>query len=384
MKKITYWTAILALAVVMAACGGEDNPPLQPTGVDLTNIEYAPQAYELPTPEGFPEMSIPADNPLTQQGVYLGRMLFYDPILSADSTQSCSSCHFQSLAFVEPRRFSVGIDGIEGPRNAMPLFNLGYNANGFFWDGRAPSLEIQALEPIENPIEMHDTWFNVETKLRRQPMYQEHFRKAFGINNSDEITRDLATKALAQFMRTMISWQSKEDKVLGNAPFTGLRPVFTEAEQRGRDLFFQEFNDQGAVKDGGDPECGHCHNTRLFTNNTYRNNGLDQVSALNDFTDKGLGGFTGIPSDNGRFRIPTLRNVELTAPYMHDGRFQTLEEVLDFYSEHLKGAPNLDGNLGPHLPGLEMSDQQKADIIAYLKTLTDQEFINDPQFSNPF
>ena len=381
MKKLLY-IQLLALSLIIFACCDNEQPI--DTSIDLTFIPYNPISDTIPEPELFPLMDIPSDNPFTKDGVLLGRMLFYDPILSADSSQSCSSCHHQENAFTDALQVSVGIDGIAGTRNSMPLFNLGYNTNGFFWDGRAASLEIQALEPVENPIEMHDTWINVEKKLQRNEMYQEQFRKAFGINKNTEITKELAAKSLSQFMRTMISWRSKFDKTLDYAPYVGLRPVLTPQEERGRVLFVTENNPDLAVKDGGDTECIHCHQSRLFTNNTYRNNGLDFAASLNDFSDVGFGGVTGIPADNGRFRTPSLRNIELTAPYMHDGRFQTLEEVLEFYGEHLKSAPNIDSNLGSRIPGVEFSQQQIEDLIAFMKTLTDDDFINDPQFSNPF
>jgi len=374
MKNIIIFSFLFVLIFIIAC-----DPDELDTDIDLTGIAYNPVNDTLPLPFQFPQVDIPADNPITKDGFELGRRLFYDPMLSADSSQSCSSCHFQANAFAEPRALSVGIDGIEGTRNAMPLFNLAYNFNGFFWDGRAATLEVQALEPIENPIEMHDTWKNVEIKLRRQPMYQEYFRKAFGIEKASEIDRDLATKALAQFMRSMVSYRSKYDKVIGAVPVQGVRPIFTAEEQRGRDLFFIENGDSS------DTECFHCHHgSPLFTNNTYRNNGLDFAASFNDFSDNGFGETTGIPADNGRFRTPSLRNIELTAPYMHDGRFQTLEEVMDFYNEHIKSAPNLDSNLGARLPGLNLSEQDKKDLIAFMKTLTDDDFITDGRFSNPF
>ncbi len=369
-----------SLLLLTMACGSDEGAD---TNIDLRDITYNRVDVIPFQPTGFPQPDFPADNPQTKDGIQLGRMLFYDPILSQDSSQSCSSCHLQANAFTDPRQFSVGIDGSLGTRNSMPLFNLVYNVNGFFWDGRSHSIEHQVLEPVENPIELNDTWGNVEKKLRRSEMYQEQFRKAFGIEYSNEIDKALATKAIAQFLRSIISWQSKWDQNLDYAPYTGLRPVLTASEERGRILFFKE-DSSGPVENGGDTECGHCHNTRLFTNNTFKNNGLDFASSFDDFQDKGLGLTTNISADNGRFRAPSLRNIELTAPYMHDGRFQTLEEVIDFYSDHLKSAPNLDSNLGNHLPGLQMTQQQKDDIIAYLKTLTDYELINDPQFSSPF
>lgn len=375
--KILPYLGLFSLLFVFGACDDGCEPIVQ--DIDLTGIPYNPSAYTLPTPYFFPAMEIPSNNPLTKEGVELGRRLFYDPILSADSTQSCSSCHFQEHAFSDVSALSVGIDGNVGTRNSMALINLGYNTNGFFWDGRATSLEQQALEPVENPVEMHDTWENVETKLRRDTTYQDYFRQAFGISYASEINKDLATKALSQFMRTLISYRSKFDKARGVAPYVGIRPVLTDAEERGRLLFAR--SDDGF----GDPQCSHCHNTELFTNNSYRNNGLEGVTDVNDFLDLGLGGITGINGDKGKFRIPTLRNIELTAPYMHDGRFASLEEVLDHYNEHFQNSPTLDANLGVKLStGLGLSAQDKADIISFLKTLTDTDFTNDPAFSNPF
>lgn len=379
MKKLLL-TLFASLLLLIVACGpGDEIDP----NIDLRDIAYNPVDVMPIQPTGFPQPDFPADNPQTEDGIQLGRMLFYDPILSQDSTQSCASCHLQEKAFTDPRRFSVGVDGSVGTRNSMPVFNLVYNVNGFFWDGRSHSIEHQVLEPVENPIELKENWTNVEKKLQRSPMYQEQFRKAFGIDYSDEIDKTLAAKAVSQFLRSIISWRSKWDQNLGYAPYDGLRPVLTASEERGRILFFKE-DSSGPVSSGGDTECGHCHNTRLFTNNTFKNNGLDFASSFDDFQDKGLGLTTNISADNGRFRAPSLRNIELTAPYMHDGRFQTLEQVINFYSDHLKSAPNLDSNLGNHLPGLQMTQQQKDDIIAFMKTLTDYELIADPQFSNPF
>ena len=383
--------SILAILLVFAACDPDENNP----DTDLTAIAYSPTTYTFPSQDinpkispFFPAMDIPADNPMTLAGIELGRRLFYDPILSADSSQSCSSCHKQELAFTDGLAVSTGIDGIAGTRNSMSIVNLGFNNNGFFWDGRSASLEVQAKEPVENPIELHDTWSNVETKLRRSKMYQEHFRKAFGIDWSSEIDRDLAAKAMSQFMRSLISYRSFFDKTRGyGLNDNEFRPVLSTSAERGRQLF-----DNTTDVLGDDPQCSHCHNSELFTNNTYRNNGLDAAATVDDFPDLGFGGVTGFNNDKGKFRTTTLRNIELTAPYMHDGRFATLEEVLDHYNEHVKPSPTLDGNLAvPYSQsqqqgkvGLQLTAQDKADIIAFLKTLTDTEFINNPAHSNPF
>ena len=370
---------IVSSILLVVACDPDETPK---TRIDLRDISYDPVDVTLPAPDGFPIATLSADNPLTADGIELGRRLFYDPILSADSTQSCSSCHLQEFAFSDPRQFSIGVDGIAGRRNSMALINLAFNSNGFLWDGRSATLEAQAAEPVQDPVELHENWPNVEVKLQRNAMYQEYFRKAFGIEFSDEITKDLATKALAQFVSTLVSYRSTFDKSRGFVPVQGIRPVLTEAEERGRSLFF-ESNDSI----GEDPQCGHCHNTELFTNNSYRNNGLDAANGFDDFPDLGFGGVTGFNNDKGKFRTPTVRNIELTAPYMHDGRFNTLEEVLDHYNEHVQSSPTLDANLAVpfnNYGGLLLSEKDKADIIAFLKTLTDMDFIKDPAFSNPF
>ena len=392
MTKYIFSISIITTLLIFSACGPDEIDP----GVDLTTIAYSPVNYTLPSPTGakpiispnFPVMEIPADNPMTEAGVELGRRLFYDPILSADSTQSCSSCHLQQFAFTDGLAVSTGIDGIAGTRNSMSLVNLGFNTNGFFWDGRSASLEVQAEEPIENPIELHDTWTNVETKLRNNKMYQEHFRKAFGVESSTEIDKDLATKAMAQFMRSLISYRSQRDQALNyGLDSFAFRPVLSESATRGEALFFSSSDVLG-----DDPQCSHCHNSELFTNNTYRNNGLDAATSVDDFPDLGFGGITGFNNDKGKFRTTTLRNIELTAPYMHDGRFATLEEVLDHYNEHVQVSPTLDANLAaPYSEaqqqgqvGLQLTAQNKADIIEFLKTLTDTEFITNPAHSNPF
>lgn len=391
MKKYIFSISIFVVLLIFSACGPDEIN----TDVDLTGIAYNPINYTLPSkntfpklPEFFPNMDIPSDNPMTEAGVELGRRLFYDPILSADSTQSCSSCHKQQFAFTDGLAVSTGIDGIAGTRNSMSLVNLGYNNNGFFWDGRSPSLEVQAGEPVENPIELHDTWTNVETKLRRSKMYQEHFRKAFGIEWSSEISKDLATKAMSQFMRSLISYRSEYDKARGfGLEENGFRPDLGPSVERGRNLFFV-----GNEVVGEDAQCAHCHNSELFTSNTYKNNGLDAATSVNDFPDLGFGGVTGFDNDKGKFRTTSLRNIELTAPYMHDGRFATLEEVLDHYNEHVKPSPTLASDLATAYSdaqqqgkvGLALTEQDKADIIAFLKTLTDTDFINNPVHSNPF
>lgn len=334
--------------------------------------------YELNTPDVIREMPIPDDNPITEEGVKLGRMLFYDPILSGDSSMACATCHQQENAFASDVRFNTGIVGQKGFRNAMALMNLGW-ASAYNWDGSAKNLEEQALEPVTNPVEMHETWPNAVKKIKRNDFYPELFKDAFG---DKAITRDLVVKAIAQFERTLISFDAKIDRV-----FQG-EASLTASERRGFDIYVTE-----------EADCFHCHGlprqNRLLTDDQFHNNGLDSMGPNDfDFEDKGLGSVTGIRNDNGKFKTPTLRNVELTAPYMHDGRFQTLKEVVDFYSEGLKPGPNVDENIQKHLPrsddgyykqgGVNLTEQEKQDLINFLKTFTDKAFVNDERYANPF
>ncbi len=391
MKKIFFGTSIF-IFLLIAACN-PDAPLIDPfTKYDndiLTAIAYNPTAYTLMKPLDFPNPIIPADNPMTVEGIELGRRLFYDPILSGDSTMSCASCHKQEYAFADNLPVNVGINGIQGTRNPPPLFNLAFVPNALNWDGSGGILETQAIIPITSTIELHETLGNLAFKLKRHTLYPTWFRQAFGISKKGEITDELARKALAQFIRTMVSHQSKLDKSEGYV--TGPRPFLTDSERRGELIFLNEddvikgWNGTDSIRN--DKECLHCHkNGRLFTNNAFINNGLTPTSNLLNFPDLGLGGFNNNLVDNGKFRTPSLRNIELTAPYMHDGSLATLEDVLDHYSLHLQNSPNLDGILSARLTGLPITftQQEKTDLINYLKTLTDTTFTNDPAFSNPW
>ncbi|NUO02055.1 MAG: hypothetical protein HUU01_15735 [Saprospiraceae bacterium] len=328
----------------------------------------SPTPYTLQEPAHFVKMLIPADNPLTEEGIELGRQLFYDPLLSMNGAVSCASCHLPQLGFGDGKAFSIGVNGQEGPRSSLPLANVGYYYKGLFWDGRSKSLEDQALIPVREPHEMNSDWSLVELKLRNHPKYPELFRKAFSITDRKEITRFLVAKAIAQFERTLISANAKYDQVLAG------KATYTASEERGRKIFFD------ASDDLPKSECGHCHLDPLFTNLDFQNNGIQQVTSLEDFPDKGRGKITKIIYDNGKFRVPTLRNIELTAPYMHDGRFETLEAVLDHYAS----GGHLADNLNPNVRQLNFSKQDKIDLIAFLKTLTDTSFVQNPAFANPF
>lgn len=328
---------------------------------------YVPTPQPLNVPQLFDELIlapvIPFNNPQTEEGVALGKKLFFDTILSADNTQSCASCHAPANAFTDSAQFSVGVDGISGNRNSMPLFNLAFNYDEkFFWDGRVFSIEQQALQPVENPIEMHNTWENVVDALQNDSQYPALFSKAFG---TSEIRSELVTRAIAQFERTLISGNSEFDQyLLGNA-------TLTTEELNGFNVFMDETK--------GD--CFHCHgsnNNPLWTDNKFHNNALDAT-----FTDLGLGEVSGDPNDNGKFKTPSLRNLEFTAPYMHDGRFNTLDEVINHYSEGLQNSATVDPLMKKvNEGGVQLSIQEKADLKAFLLTLSDYEFINNSDFQN--
>lgn len=376
MKALFYLSAIVLICAISACLGGGIeyyNPPIadmcgKSLVINWDSIGYTPTPYTLDTPATLPNMPQPADNPLTVEGIALGRKLFYDPILSNDSTQSCASCHAQLFGFTDNgKKFSRGIDQLDGTRNSMALINLGYNLN-FFWDGRENSLENQALRPVENPVEMHETWADAVCKIMSQPGYRHEFYKAFGAKT---ITPTEVTKAIAQFERTMISGQSKFD--LAIQPGSGV--FLTEQEYAGYLMFITEQAD-----------CFHCHqhNAYLFNDNTPHNNGLDSIVNAADFADLGYGGVTQNAYDNGKFRTPTLRNIALTAPYMHDGRFATLSEVIDHYSHDIKPSPSLDPIIATKFgTGKHFSEEEKQNLIAFLNTLTDTAFIHNPAFSKP-
>lgn len=382
--------ALAALLFGFAQCKKDPPGVVTPTACDLTDIPYAPTAYTIPKPAHFPQIPVPADNPETLEGVQLGRRLFYDPILSGDSTQSCSSCHLPQGSFTDNKALSKGIDGIEGRRSAMSLLNVAYATNGLFWDGRAKSLEDQALKPVEDPIEMHAQWTKVVDKLKQHPIYPGLFRKAFGINSCDDITKELAAKAIAQFERILISsGTSKYDLFATGAG------EFEDEELRGKLMFFDEGQNSGLP----DAQCFHCHGSITLTGNSYFNNGLDSVGSLDEFADKGRWDFVKGLSANpdtttkGKFRTPTLRNIALSAPYMHDGRFKTLEEVMAQYNDNGFGVMNEDifvqqigfpvtVNGKVHYSGLTPS--QTSDVLAFLHTLTDTVFIHNPDIQNPF
>ena len=357
------------------ACCTEEPDPGPGTGGDLTQIGYDPQEFVIEYPEytalvndvavKVPEMVIPADNPMTQEGVELGRHLFYDKLLSADGTQSCASCHLPEGSFTDNLAVSKGIDGIAGVRSSMSLLNVGFNNNGLFWDGRVMTLEEQALLPVEDEIELHNSWPQVIDDLKKHEMYPVMFRKAFGIANSSEITKELAAKAIAQFERSIYSFESKFDKFLQG------QTILFDDELEGFELFVD-------IQDVA--HCIHCHTLPMFTSNDYFNNGLVAADDPSDFVDIGKGAVSNVITEYGFFRTPTLRNIELTAPYMRDGSLSTLEEVMDHYASGGEDSYNKDTNIST----IELDDYQKEVIIAFMKTLTDTSILDKERLSDPF
>ena len=362
MKKYTY---IFLLAVIFFGACGEDTPVIEEPEVQYDSTVYEFNYGHLPEPE------LPADNILTQQGVELGRMLFYETMLSRDNSQSCAGCHNQADAFTDTLRFSIGVEDLPGKRQAMSVFNMAWHKNAFFWDGRAELLRDQAILPIQDPLEMNETLENVISKLSNEKTYQDQFKRAFV---DGEITIDNMALALEQFMLSIVSYDSKYDRYLnGDA-------TLTESEERGRQLYFTEYNPFFPELSGAD--CAHCHGGLNFENDLYMNNGLDTDA---EFVDMGREMVTMNPMDRAKFKVPSLRNIELTPPYMHDGRFNTLEEVIDHYNEGIKESSTVDpAILNTKATSLFLTEQDKVDLLNFLKTLTDYTFLNNEEYSSPF
>ena len=376
MKLGTSNSGLLLLLVLVAGSCSKCKDPVECVSGDCNP---AATPYTLEIPPFFPPMDIPEDNPLTVEGIELGRMLFWEPALSADQTISCASCHLPAHGFSDPAPVSTGVGGALGVRNSMALINVGWAPN-YFWDGRALTLEEQILVPVPHPDEMALPWPEAVERLRTlheldptRPDYPAHFRAAFG---DETITKERAAKAIAQFLRTMISSDSKYDR------WRRGETQLTDSEYNGYLIFLRE---------GGDPEttpggefggdCFHCHTEAgtQFSDYLFRNNGLD----VHFEADAGHAAVSGLASDSGRFKTPTLRNIALTAPYMHDGRFSTLEEVIDHYNTGGVPSATIDPFMKYTTGGLQLTDQQKADIIAFLHTLTDTVFVGNPAFQNP-
>jgi cytochrome c peroxidase len=376
-------------ASVSTLTDGGVQPVLPLTTIGYSTIRLLPAHFAA---DNTVQYSEPADNPTTDAGATLGRVLFYDKKLSLNNSTACASCHKQEFAFTDNKRLSEGFTHGLTRRHSMNLTNIAYVetpgggnggggggggaaavGTGFFWDTRAATLEIQALMPIQDNTEMGMTLDSLTRRLSQIRYYQGLFTAAFGTST---VTSDRIAKALAQFMRSLISYRSKYD-VGVQTNFQN----FTAQEQRGRTIF-----------NGQAGNCTSCHGSRTqFVSDEANNNGLDAVST----TDLGLAEVTNNPRDAGRFRVPSLRNIELTAPYMHDGRILTLEDVVEHYNSGVQAHPNLsrqlrvnNGNNATNQPTvprrLNLSQADKQALVAFLKTLTDTEFTRDARFANPF
>ena len=355
-----FFICLIMLAICLLSCNKD-------------KIEYTPSPYIIDIPLHFPDMEIPLDNPMTAEGIELGRYLFYEKKLSGNNSMNCAGCHKIENAFAENTQYSVGIDGFTGTRNSMPLFNMGWE-EFFTWDGSKNTLEEQILEPVPNPIEMHQDWKSATDKLSGDVIYRNRFFRAFGEQGIDSVK---VAKAIAQFLRTIISSSSKYDVMYKFEYGISLTTAETQLLQSiepeqwaGYDLF----------KSLNGADCFHCHNGPLMRVKKFSNNGLDE-----SFSDLGREIVTGSADDKGKFKVPTLRNIELTAPYMHDGRFNTLDEVIEHYSSGIHVSSTIDpliefANQG----GVQLDAQEKFLLKKFLLTLTDTVFINNPNFKDPF
>jgi cytochrome c peroxidase len=324
-----FWGAIAILVLILAACNKGDTP-IQ---------HYALTPYHIEIPKGFPSMHLSAENPITVEGVALGRKLYYDPIIDGIGSRSCGGCHLQAQGFS-----SAG--------EVLPHVNLGFYSS-WLWNGKVQG----TMEDIMR-FEVEDFFFTDMQRIYDDPTYDRDFRRVFG---KEDYGTEEVSYALAQFIRTMISSNSPYDKRLrGEANLT-------EEQWRGYEIFFSERGD-----------CFHCHGTVLLTDNIFHNNGLDANP------DSGRSMVTGSSSDLGKFKTPTLRNLAFTAPYMHDGRYNTLEEVVDFYSEGLQYSATIDPLMkNVHNGGIHLTPAEKSDLIAFLFALTDSSYIVDARFSKP-
>jgi cytochrome c peroxidase len=322
-------------------------PPVTP--IDLPE-KYTPYLFTMS--RTFPIPDLPRDNPLITERVTLGERLFHDTALSRDGTISCATCHQADAAFTDRQPVSTGIGKRRGDRNAMPLFNLAWKRE-FFWDGRARSLREQVLMPIQDHREMDESLDRICEKLTASPVYPPMFQAAF---RSPGVSAEKISLALEQFLLTLSARDSKLDRALSG------KAALSDDEKRGFELFMTEYEPRTGQY-GAD--CFHCHGGALFTDHQFHNNGLDA-------NEPGRAGVTHLPGDDGKFSTPSLRNVALTAPYMHDGRFATLEEVVEHYSSGIHHSPTLDPNLAKHPEkGLNLSTADKAALVAFLKSLTD-------------
>ncbi|RXK58403.1 c-type cytochrome [Lacibacter luteus] len=380
---LSFSAAIACLLLIGESCKKKNN--------DIANDGNALAALNLPAePFNYSNQPLPvyfnapnitgqintdASNPVTNWGATLGRVLFYDKILSINNSISCGSCHKKETGFSDSEITSKGFNNGRTGRHSMSLINAVYYPNRrFFWDERAATLEVQALIPIQDAVEMGMRLDTLVNRLNKTTHYPYLFEKAFGDRT---ITSDRVARSLAQFVRSMISYRTKFDTGRSSIvppanPLVTDYPNFTAAENRGKALFFS-----------AQTACATCHGTETFTAPRSENNGLESPIA-----DRGVGAITNNTADEGKFKVPSLKSIELTAPYMHDGRFSTLEQVIEHYNSGIKFNTNLPPQLrnadgtGPRR--LNLTQQQKDDLLAFLRTLTDYAIAKDEKFLTPF
>ncbi|PSW22254.1 methylamine utilization protein [Photobacterium sanctipauli] len=363
----------------------EPEPKLDIDGLPMPDLSVTHdyEAYLAARPNYYTRLSAPFGsvdgqdntpfgNPVTNEGANLGRVIFYDVRLSANNTVACADCHIQKHGFTDPKVFSDGFDGGKTGRHSMSLSNATYYRNGkFFWDERADTLEDQVLMPIQDPVEMGMNLFDLEVKMAETSFYGPLFEQVFG---DDAITSERIALAMAQFIRTMVSYESKYDQAFDadwNEP--DFESVFTEQEMLGLKLFS---GFPGPERDS--LGCVACHTTTAHSMDQAHVNGLIDRNAA----DQGAG--------NGFFKSPSLRNIEVGAPYMHDGSLATLEDVVEFYNSGIKRhpslSPDLTSNGQPGGPAIRMglNEEEKAALVAFMKTLTDEAFLANPIFESPF
>jgi len=374
-------TAILVFACnkneeIMEETGGGISTPR----ADLSNLNLPEEPFnyaDIDLPSHFFDNDVlmadntPNNNPVTDKGATLGRVLFYDNALSINDKTACASCHTQESGFTDNSAFSTGFDGGLTGRNSMSLANARYyEPEHFFWDERAATLEDQVLMPIQDEVEMGMTLEVLVEKLAATSYYPTLFAEAFG---DSTVTSERISLALAQFVRSMVSYQSPYDVALeaNGGSANGDLPGFSELENLGKDLFF------------GRAGCDNCHESALFIAERAFNNGLDATTGIDD----GVGAVTGRANDLGLFKVPSLRNVSVGGPFMHDGRFETLEEVVEHYNNGVQDHPNLSREMrgrNGEIRRLNLNDQEVDALVAFMESFTDQEFIEDEKFSNPF
>lgn len=392
--------SVLGMQVELAdisESGGPKNSNVNRRAINLPSTPFNYSRPELPRhfrtlPAEFLEQA--SSHPLTDAGATLGRVLFYDQSLSRSGTTSCASCHVQKFAFTDPRRFSVGHDGRTVRRNSMSLINLSYSiSDRFFWDERAHGLKAQVLMPIENEIEMGHHLPELVSELDQDPIYDSLFLAAFGSSN---VTADRIATALSMFVRSIVSYRSAFDQAVAEADSVlDDFDSFTTEQNLGKRQFFE----RGCAECHLSPGRHHDREQILDLETSPFNVSLrDRQAAIFQIegavvngidsddhpSDRGKAGVSGVHSHLGAFRSPSLRNVEVTAPYMHDGRFPTLDSVIEHYNWSVRPHPNLDRRLQHAVPGIAIPEREKVALVEFLKTLTDRPLLSDPRFSDPF